>query len=568
MRRYFTLAMLGMLVVAGAAMAADASARLNRLAGDTLQQFTPAKHYVWTDKLAYTQGETIKLMWTAAPMGDPYPYTVFIKMVNLETGGRNWVANNALSTELRDAFGNPQGNYAPTVLPEVTGQVMLTTAAAATGYCHFVAELRDVNGVQVIKRSYAKFAVVSGEVTLGGDGADTEISSDTTWTRDTLYHVRHQVFVNPGATLTIEPGTVILASGQNSVIVVEQGGMMVADGRKEMPIVMSCDAPVGDRFSGCWAGLIVLGKATVNIQGGTGLAEGVIPATRPAYGGNDDEDDSGIYRFVRVEFAGVDVTQEIQPNAFGFHGVGRGTVVDYIQAHDGEDDGIEFFGGTANAKHLVIDGSKDDGLDWAFGWRGKVQFVYVAQDGIEAERGIEADNNEFGVDNEPRSRPEIWNITMVGSTVGGRGIMLRRGASVSFKNYVVQDFPNDCLEVRDDETFAQITAGNSLFQFGTCWNNAGKTGIDQIDSAAQPWVLSQPNNFFADPMLRNVRYEKDPDPRPKDNSAVCAAGKLAQPPSDGFLSTGGACAGAFGHQENWLEEWTFLGQEADFAPAF
>ena len=143
------------------------------------------------------------------------------------------------------------------------------------------------------------------------------------------------------------------------------------------------------------------------ITRGTGLAEGVIPETRPQYGGSNPMDSSGMPRYVRVKFAGVDFNPETQPTAFGFHGIGSGTVIEYIQAHEGADDGIEFFGGSANCLYCVSSGSKDDSLDWAFGWTGTAQHVFIIQSPTQGDNGIEGDNDSQGFDRLPRSNPKL-----------------------------------------------------------------------------------------------------------------------------------------------------------------
>ena len=569
MRRYVIFTILGMLVLASSLMAAEAAFTRNGLAGDSLRQYTPATHYIWTDKIWYNTGGTVNLYWTADAQGDAYPYTIFIKLQNVETGATSYVANNAVSQSVVDAFGNAEGNFAPTRIPTVSKQKMLSfSAPGSAGYWQFVAELRDVTGRHVVKSAFAKFAVVTGVVELGAGLVDTEIASDTTWTRDKVYRLRYQVFVNPGATLTIEPGTVVVAQGQNAVLVVERGGKIIADGRREMPIIMTCDGNVGQRFSGCWAGLIMLGAAKINVTGGEEAAEGVIPADRPRYGGTNDDDSSGVLRYVRVEFAGVDVTAEIQPNAFGFHGIGRGTVIDDIQAHDGEDDGIEFFGGTVNASHVVSDGSKDDAVDWTHGWTGKVQWVYIRQDNVEADNGLEMDNWEFGHDNTPRANPRIFNATLIGSPAGTRGGRLRRGSAIGLRNFIIADFPGVGWQVDDDATFAQIANGATDISRGIFWmNNGGKTDLaGQLHSGVQSYLLGQPFVTAEDPMLRNTRYEGNPDPRPMDGSPACKAGTTLSPAADGFYGQADAseCRGAFNQTDNWLEEWTFFGGEEDY----
>jgi|GEM_PF-833731 len=535
--------------------------------GDVLIQNTPATHFIWTDKLWYQSGETQTLRWTFDGQGDPYPYTLFVYRENIRTGARMYVSNGSLSADVRDVAGNAAGAFLPQVWPTArAAQVIQTQVPGEVGNYHYVAELRDVTGSRTVKKAWAKFNVVASQVTLGGDGTDTEISSDTTWTADTLYRINHQVFVNDGATLTIEPGTLVVASGQNAVLVIERGGKLMAAGTKSLPIVMTCDDNVGDRVSGCWAGLIVLGNAPQNALGEQ-LAEGVIPATRPNYGGDAPEDSSGVFRYLRVEFAGVDFSNEIQPNAFGFHGVGSGTSICYIQAHEGEDDGIEFFGGTVHVNHFVSEGSKDDSVDSTFGWNGVAQFGYVVQDSVDGDAGYEGDGNENGFLNEPRTDPQFWNVTWIGDPItGNRGLRVRRGHLGAFVNNIVHGFGNVGYQPSDDSSGADVRS--TIFWL----NDGGATTLaDQIDPDGLATVTADPNNESVAPRLRNVRYEGNPDPRPLDASPALAIGKAVTPPS---VPGGGYCGqiadpsgsfrGGFSQDENWLEEWTFFGPEDNY----
>jgi hypothetical protein len=557
-----------LLATATALSAADSGSQ--KQLGDVLVQNTPATHFIWTDKLWYQAGETQTLRWTFDPQGDPYPFTIFVYRENILTGDRMYVSNGSLSADVRDVFGNAAGSFQP-ILPAATRaqQLISTGVPAAAGNYHYVAELRDVTATQIVKRAWAKFNVVSNVVVLGGDGQDTEIASDTTWTADTVYRIRYQVFVNSGATLTIEPGTLIVASGQNAVLVVERGGKIMAQGRRELPIVMSCDADLGQRTSGCWAGLILLGSATTNVVGEP-IAEGVIPATRPVYGGDDDADSSGVLEYVRVEFAGVDFSNEIQPNAFGFHGIGNGTAICHIQAHEGEDDGIEFFGGTANMKYFVSDGSKDDSLDSTFGWRGIAQFGFILQDDVEADRGYEGDGNENGFANTPFTDPKIWNVSFIGQQIGNRGLQPRRGHKGTFNNNIVMNFGNDGIEPVTTDAGTDPKLNADLF-----WLNAGgKTGLlDQNDALAAPILEAGVKNIAANPLLRNVRFEGNLDPRPRDGSPALLIGAGLTPPSavvgqscacEATSSPVGSFIGGFDSTNNWLEEWTFFGSEDNY----
>lgn len=374
----------------------------NPVHGNRPRHGNPAAHgsqdQVWINKLGYRSGEifTVRLSWD--PVGDMGMYTMFLYRENIETGERRYAdampGPCSLSDEDQGAQGMSGDMIMSSAISAEEGTVVWDGIVPEPGLWQFVYEQRSTDMTQIVKKSYAKFVVTANApVALGSDGTSTEIQTDTTWTNDTICMIRHQVFVNSGATLTIEPGTLILTSGQNAVIVVEKGGNIMAEGRRDTPIVMTCDAEVGLRDSGCWAGLILLGNAPMTR--GEGRAEGVISETRPAYGGYDPMDSSGVLRYVRVGFAGLHFNPETQPNAFGFHRIGAGTTIDHIQVHEAEDDGIELFGGNANCMRCVSSGSKDDSLSWAFRWQGTAQCVYIHQDS-NADNGIEAGNDSRG----------------------------------------------------------------------------------------------------------------------------------------------------------------------------
>ncbi len=526
---------------------------------------SPMKAAIWTDQLGYADGDEMSVYLTLDSMGDGNEYTYFAYRENVETGERQYlpafVDGGTLGDSLSDARGMTEMFTAEST-PALDQRQIWSGDVPMPGLWHWVTEVRSADATQVVKKIHAKFLVAAeADVVLGANGANTEISVDTTWSNDAIHRIRHQVFVNPGATLTIEPGALILASGQNAVLVVERGGKIMAEGRREAPIVMTCDQPVGLRAPGCWAGLIVLGNAPMSR--GTGFAEGVIPETRPIYGGDDPMDSSGVLRYVRVEFAGVDFNPETQPNAFGFHGVGAGTVIDHIQAHEGEDDGIEFFGGTASCRYCVSSGSKDDSLDWAFGWQGTAQYVFIQQD-ANADNGIEADNDSQGFDRTPRSHPRLYNVTLVGglaqdeNTTSGDGMRIRVGSAVTARNVILTGFGGEALDVRDNSP-ALFMDGTSSIHSAILHGNGDQQGVAQINGG----IDGQVTFLDAMPQLVNVRFEANPDPRPAVGSPAFAIGNATTPPSDGTLDTGAQFVGAFG-SENWLEEWTFFGDEFDY----
>ena len=528
---------------------------------------TPARIQLWTNKLGYNTGEQMQVRLSLDPMGDTAEYTMFLYRENTESSERQHIDGLANSYTLSDVVTDSKGMsgdlIAPAALRAASGTLIWRGGVPVPGLWQFVAELRSADTTQVVKKAYAKFVVTRNAPWIyGEDGTDTEISTDTTWTNDTIYKVKHQVFVESGATLTIEPGTLILASGRNAVIVVEKGGKIIAEATREAPIVMTCDADVGQRESGCWGGLIVLGNAPVTRT--DGRAEGVIPATRAAYGGDDPMDSSGVLRYTRVEFAGVDFNSETQHNAFGFHGVGAGTVIDHIQSHEGGDDGIEFFGGTANCTYCVSSGSKDGSLNWAFGWQGTAQFVFVLQDS-RSDNGIEGDNDSAGFDRTPRSHPKLYNVTMVGALASylrptsNDGMRIRVGSQLTARNVLITGFGGNAVNVLDNSP-SFFADGTSSIKNSIIYRNGGMAGDAQIAGGVEATV----EYMEVDPMLVNVRWEANPDPRPTAGSYALKLGAAATPPSDGTLDTRAQCIGAFCKGENWLEEWTFFGPESDY----
>ena len=264
------------------------------------------------------------------------------------------------------------------------------------------------------------------------------------------------VFVDENARLSInEGGTVYADTEVTTFLSIKQGGEMFIQGESTNPIVFT---PLTDNPSyGDWGGIIVNGYATINTgfnaegEGGTGI-----------YGGDNDNDDSGILRYVRVEYAGKVLGTDNELNGFSFNGVGDGTIVEYIQAYKGSDDGIEFFGGTVNVRYAVSTHNQDDSFDWTHGWRGKGQYWLVQQGPDGGDRGIEADNN--GDDNllEPYSNPTLSNLTLIGVDDGdglNTGMRLREGTKGKIFNTYVTGFPKYGIRVSDEVTLQNVENG-------------------------------------------------------------------------------------------------------------
>ena len=284
------------------------------------------------------------------------------------------------------------------------------------------------------------------------------LTEDLTLTKDKVYMLNGGYTVKAGATLAIEPGVEITAIDDNDVdfILIEQGAKIMAEGTASEPIVLTAEL----KKQGGWAGIHICGKAPINKENATSEVGDA------SYGGSATDDNSGILKYVRVEYAGYSWTADKEGNGFSFYGVGNGTTVDYCQAYKGSDDGFEFFGGTVNVKHLISTSNSDDSFDWTQGWRGNGQFMLAVQeDGLayKCDRLMECDNNGGDFEAEPCSRPTLSNLTLIGTNPEDKqhGITLRAGTHIRLYNALVAGKPNG-LEVQTPETDASLSDASSV----------------------------------------------------------------------------------------------------------
>ncbi|MDR1556247.1 MAG: Ig-like domain-containing protein [Tannerellaceae bacterium] len=246
-----------------------------------------------------------------------------------------------------------------------------------------------------------------------------EITSNLTLRAIDTHTLRGFVYVVEGVTLTIEPGTVIKGEKASmGSLIVERGGKIIAEGTAGKPIVFTSDQPKGARSYGDWGGLVLCGKAPTNntsepqIEGGP----------RSRYGGNDPADNSGIIKYVRIEFAGYPFEPNKEINGLTFGGVGSGTTIEYVQVSYCGDDSFEWFGGTVSAKHLIAYKGWDDEFDTDYGFSGKLQFLLGVRDPRHADtsksNGFESDNDAQGSGNTPLTTPIFSNVTLIGPLYG------------------------------------------------------------------------------------------------------------------------------------------------------
>ncbi|MFP3832830.1 hypothetical protein [Chryseobacterium sp. SIMBA_028] len=302
----------------------------------------------------------------------------------------------------------------------------------------------------------------------GGNGnGETEnlilsgkITSNLTLKANKIYKLRGLVYVTNGATLTIEPGTKIVGEAdKNGALIITRGSKIMAEGTAANPIIFTSEKPSPKR--GDWAGVVILGNAPTNasfggangvgeIEGGINNSEGL-----GLYGGTNAADNSGILKYVRIEYAGYAFLPDKEVNGLTFGGVGNGTTVDYVEVAYANDDSFEWFGGTVNCSHLISYKGLDDDFDTDNGFSGNVQFGIAVRDAqvadVSGSNAFESDNDANGSSLTPQSSATFSNMTIIGpinsSSPGSinslfqNALQIRRNSSISVFNSVFTGFP-------------------------------------------------------------------------------------------------------------------------------
>lgn len=359
-----------------------------------------------------------------------------------------------------------------------------------------------------------------------------EISANTTWSASKIYLLKGFVFVSNGATLTIEPGTIIKGDkATKGTLIITRGSKINATGTVDKPIVFTSALASGARSQGDWGGVILLGKAPVNqgtdvkIEGGLVQPSGKDEKLYIYYGGTDAADNSGTMKYVRIEYAGIAYSVDNEINGLTMGGVGNGTTLDYIQVYRSGDDAFEWFGGTVNAKHLLAIGTWDDDFDTDFGYSGNVQFALAQRVSTVADQsqsnGFESDNNATGTDQTPKTSAVFSNVTILGpiKASGGsfnanfyHGAQIRRNSSISILNSVISGFPiglyiDDTKVVTANSTSANFTSGGMVIANNLIYGTkTTEVSVSNAAAAAAIEAKLRLDNTFAQSSFASALY--------------------------------------------------------------
>ena len=344
------------------------------------------------------------------------------------------------------------------------------------------------------------------------------LTEDKTLTKDKLWTLKGYVYVPEGVTLTIEEGTTIHSDiAEKGALIIERGGKIMAEGTSDEPIVFTS----GNAFpqSGDWGGIVILGKAKTNqiepiIEGGVGKN----------YGGEDDADNSGVLKYVRIEYAGIAAFANSEVNALTLAGVGSGTVVEYVECYY----------------------SFDDDYDFDFGYRGTIQYAISKRDplfvdGADAGNGIECDNDGAGSTLTPTTKPTLLNFTLVGPvspqslTNHNLAMRFRRGTNFVVKNSVFYGYMKGGLQIESDITVQSFKDGGSEFT----GNVVHSVDTTKILITKSPAILS------LEEMTTKVVY---------DNNTLWTSS--LSPVTNGFETVNGNVGAIPQGTTNWLLGWT------------
>ena len=436
----------------------------------------------------------------------------------------------------------------------------------------------------------------------GGDNPDTlktSVTTSTTLKADKVHYLNGVVFVKNNATLTIEPGTIIKGiKGSKATLIVTKGAKLVAAGTVDKPIVFTSNQAANARAHGDWGGIVLVGKAKVNTTwngvAGRRVVEGFSAADRDSYkddiigGGDDDSDNSGTLKYVRIEYGGIPLSTEANSelNGLTFVAVGSGTTIDHIQVSYSGDDSYEWFGGTVNAKYLVAFSGVDDDFDTDNGFRGKVQFgVSIRNKDLSdvtnasgASNGFESDNEENppATPSSPNTAPVFSNMTILGPGVIGdgtlpaghvfkRGAHIRRASQLSLYNSVIAGFPTGLL-LDGDQTVKYTIAGTQAVK-NTFVGMAASKKLDAVVTAAVTFDVTAwfntaafannvSLNTAADLKLTNLTSLTAIDPKPQAGSPLLNKAAFADTKVADAFFTKVTYVGAFAEGDTWLATWT------------
>ena len=279
------------------------------------------------------------------------------------------------------------------------------------------------------------------------------IDKDTKLTKRNTYQLVGIVYVTNNATLTIEPGTVIRGDDKTcGTLVITNGAKIMAEGLETDPIIFTSNKETTERRPGDWGGIIILGKAPINKLGGISTLPFNLDAMLNHYGGQDAEDNSGILKYVRIEYSGRKLSALKELNGLSLAGVGRKTVLSNIQISYSNDDSFECYGGDLNMNNLISYRTTDDDFDFTQGAQininNSIAIRHPFSSDVSGSRCFEVDSYDK-VENtdmtKKMTRINASNITLVNLEENNQGLVreslyVRENTFFNLTNSIISGF--------------------------------------------------------------------------------------------------------------------------------
>ena len=480
---------------------------------------------------------------------------------------------------------------------------------------------------RLIRQKFAVLALLASSSVIHATDVTTDIDTDTTWSlANSPYVLKDYIFVVSPATLTIEAGVIVQADeGSGSAapaLVVTQGAKISAIGTAAKPIVFTSklDNPVGTLTKddkGKWGGLIILGNAPINSNGSnananpmtntiegipttSGISNRTISAAYAQYGGSVAADNSGTLKYVSIRHGGAEIGSGNEINGLTLGGVGSGTTIEYIDVFANKDDGIEFFGGSVNAKYLSVAYVGDDSFDFDEGYNGTLQFLLSVQD-YKSNRAIEWDgsteSDDLGVTTNgttPWTDVKIANMTAIGAGMNTTsahednnvGLEIRDNAAGEVYNSIFVEMSKSIMDIEAtssskgtvSDTNSSLYGSQALLQNGTLefkgniFYNGGK-GNTALGTAEDDQIVADviglagnSNSFDVDPLLLDTSSRDGVvAPFPYNDASNTSPALTAGVTLPGAIFQTAAYKGAFASSAasaNWLAGWSSIGGDS------
>jgi hypothetical protein len=417
---------------------------------------------------------------------------------------------------------------------------------------------------------------------------NANITGTVNWYKTNEYVLNGFVFVQTNEVLNIEAGTVIRGqpggtSTNVAALLVARGGRIFAQGTAQEPIIftslnddLSNPNDVSRDTRGLWGGVAILGSAVINSSkhGAGSLAspqwdvfEGLPELPDLRYGGGDDSENSGVFRYVSIRHAGVVFDLNREMNGLTLCAVGSGTTVNHVEIFANNDDGVEFFGGSVNTKYMVAAFCDDDGFDTDQGYRGTNQFWFV----IQGPTGNRNFGGEYAGDpvspfnRLPLSSFTVFNATYIGAGVtnvtgvANHAIDAKEDTAAKHYNTIFTDFADRGIRVQNSAT-NRLNAGDLDFRNNIWFGFRGGETVSNLNvlNAAILFTDTARSNLIVNPMLQGISRTNlnGLDPRPAPGSPALAGNHRATP-ANPFL-TPVSYLGAFEPNALWTADWTAL----------